>query len=88
MGQIWRVWSRVGYGAFEYLGDAAGESFKQACESLANTNPDFARDFDPPNETLQDCPLVPLERRVDGRQFADGESRDAVSDEPVTKNAD
>ena len=80
MEQVWRIWISVGYGAFEYVGEGVGETFADACQMLAESDLRFAGDFNPRSMSLRGCPLVPLDKRIDGRSIAFGDVRDAVAD--------
>ncbi len=64
----------MGYGAFDYLGDAEGESFHDACCNMAGRDPAFAADFDPKAMTLQGFPLIPLDGRIEGRRVQLGKA--------------
>ncbi|PSC05375.1 hypothetical protein SLNSH_09260 [Alsobacter soli] len=67
MPTLWRIWTAVGADAYEFIGEATGDSFAAACASFAERNPAFAKDFDPHALRYQGFALVPLERRIDGQ---------------------
>jgi len=77
---VWKIWSAVGFGAFEYLGEAEGETFQAASRRLAAENPNFREAFDPHRMTFQGCPLVPLDRRIDGTSIQFGNVRDGLAE--------
>ena len=81
MEQHWRIWISVGYGAVEYVGEAIGDTFAEACRHRAESDPGFAREFNPRSLSLRGCPLVPLDRRIDGPSIRLGDARDAVAGE-------
>lgn len=68
----WRIWSRLGPQAYEYLGQADGETFAEACQALAEARPDFRADFEPRAMTHNGNELVPLDRRIDGQEVQFG----------------
>lgn len=68
----WHIWCQIKPGAFEYLGQAEGESFENACHHLAESNPAFRADFEPTRMTFNGNPLVPLDRRIDGARVQFG----------------
>ena len=76
----WRIWSGIAYGAFEFLGEAEGETFADACQAYAASHPAFAAEFNTRRLTFQGFPLVPLDRRIDGEKVCFGEVRDIVAD--------
>jgi len=82
MTSIWRVWTSVGYGAFEYVGEAPGDTFQDACRVMADANAAFAADFDPVAMTYQGCPLIPLDSRIEGRRVQFGGARDGAPEGP------
>lgn len=75
----WRIWSRVGEDAYEYLGEAEGETFKDACRALAEANPVFGADFEPVRMTHNGNELLALDRRVDGQRVQFGSPEDHLS---------
>lgn len=68
----WRIWSRIGHQAYQYHGEAEGETFTQACHAFAAANPAFAADFEPAHMTHNGNELLPLDRRIDGQKVQFG----------------
>ena len=82
MANTWRIWTNVDFGAFEYLGEAEGDTFTDACHAMAAADPAFAAEFDPLAMTLLGAPLIPLDSRLQGRRLQFGAARDSAPDEP------
>ena len=81
MAGTWRIWTSLGYGAFEYLGDAEGDTFTDACRAKAAADPAFAAEFDPIAMTLQGFPLVPLDSRIEGRRVQLGRAKESSQEQ-------
>lgn len=68
----WHIWAQVGLGAFEFLGEADGDDFEEACWNLASANREFRAEFDGKSMTFNGNSLVPLDRRIDGAKVQFG----------------
>jgi hypothetical protein len=69
---VWRIWSRIAHQAYEYLGEAEGETFEEACHAFAKAHPTFGADFEPVRMTHNGNELLPLDGRVDGQRVQFG----------------
>lgn len=72
----WHIWAQIPQGGFQYLGQAQGDCFEEACQRLAETNASFRENFHPAKMTFNGNPLIPLDRRIDGLCVQFGSTQD------------